>query len=592
MASKLALRGVTLGVVLVVGAPPALAAPAHVLPTRLEQAERRVEPPLEDIERLSFPPTKTVGRDLLSHTVPRTFTWYSGVPDLNRDGYADVLVQTRAYEMFDDSSAPGDYFYSLALEALDGTNGTTLWTKRYEAYDAAFYPSLARVGDEGRDGFFIFRYDERSYPATVTVIALRGSGREAWRQTIPTRSVSLSKIDAVAGRATDLLVGHLVRKVNVPALYETIASSTAALIVDGRDGSVNHHPGVETRIGREAVPHPAPDLDGDRLDDYVYVDQWERYSSLPSSGEGPVVARSGSSGEELWRSDPVLTGPDVWVHPTPDLDGDRKPDVIIEVGLGDGYTPGTESDAPLHALEGSSGRVLWSKSGWFFSDVGDIDGNGSSDIMTATPVHEPSGTGVRIRARSSDGSLIYSRFLKLKDVPRNVDDLFTNFYRPGDLDGDGHPDLLAHQSASGFRKTSAQSFTLSSRTADHRRVPRDVTPTYDRFSPRRDDLMVVDQDNKRIKIVAPWRKDAPHALVGRITANGLGEYPYASVDAGRFSNSSCPGLLLSVETSFEYGGPSAAVMLDPISGRVRWSHGASDGVRLWASRSLTMGCPD
>ena len=592
MQLKSTLRAILLGVVITGVASPALAMalpdPAPV--TRLTSVGAS-DPLLDDIARLSFPSRASKSNELLSHTIGRTSTYYDRIPDMNGDGHLDVLMQTRSYEMFDDSSAPGEYFYSLKLEVLDGTKGTTLWEKYTAGYDRFFYPSLAKVGRAGRNGLHIFEYDERSYPATVTVIALRGSGKEAWRRTIPEqRSLTLDHLNAAPGRATDVLVGYSLRQTQIPSGGETVLSSTSALIIDGADGEVIRHPKVEARIGRRATPHPAPDLDGDGLDDYVFVDEWNAYGMLLTQGEGHVVARAGLDGDELWRSEPVLTGHTSWVSPVADLDGNQRADLILESELGYEYGYGPESDAPLHAVEGETGRVLWSESGWLFDDLGDINGDGTSEVMTATPVNEERRSGVRVTARAVNGSVIYTRFLRIEDAPLHAE-IYAGLFRPGDLDGDGHPDLLAKQTAYWGKQTSRQAVTVSGRTGRTATAPDGALPAYASFSTGRDHLLVQERvDDNVIEIHTPWRKGSHDAFDGRITVTGLGEYPYSSVQGGSFYADSCPGLLVTFESSFEYGGPSAALMIDPTSGKVRWTHGRADGVTLSTKRSLTTGC--
>jgi hypothetical protein len=593
MQLKSTLRAILLGVVITGVASPALAKafpdPAPV--TRLTSVGPG-DPLLDDIARLSFPSRASRSNELLSHTVERTSTYYDRIPDMNGDGHLDVLMQTRSYEMFDDSSAPGDSFYSLKLEVLDGTKGTTLWEKYMAGYDRSFHPSLAKVGRAGRNGLHIFEYDERSYPATVTVIALRGSGKEAWRRTIPEqRSLTLDHLNAAPGRATDVLVGYLVRQTQIPSGGETVMSSASALIIDGADGEVIRHPAVEARIGRRANPHPAPDLNGDGLDDYVFVDEWNAYGLL-TQGEGHVVARSGLDGDELWRSEPVLTGHTSWVSPAGDLDGNQRADLIVESELGYRYGSeyGPESDAPLHALEGETGRVLWSESGWLFDDLGDINGDGTAEVMTATPVNEEGRRGVRVTARAVNGSVTYTSFLRIEDAPLHAE-MYAGLFRPGDLDGDGHPDLLAKQTAYWGKQKSSQAVTVSGRTGRTATAPDGALPAYASFSTGRDDLLVQERIGDHVvEIHAPWRKGSLEAFDGRITATGLGEYPNSSVQGGNFYADSCPGLLVTFESTFEYGGPSAALMIDPTSGKVRWAHGRAGGVTLSTKRSLTTGC--
>ncbi|MDP9066960.1 MAG: VCBS repeat-containing protein [Actinomycetota bacterium] len=584
-------RAILLGMITVAIASPAFAiAPEPAETTRVTPAAAD-DPLLQDIVQLSFPSPASTSRELLSHTVRRTRTYYDPVPDMNGDGYLDVLRQTRSFEMFDDASAPGDYSYSLALEVLDGTDGTTLWKAYESAYDKLFFPALAKVGRGVRNGLHIFEYDERSYPATVSVTALHGSGKKAWRQTIPERRiVALDHINSAPGRATDLLVGYLLRQTQAGHLREPLLTSTSALVIDGRGGRIVRHPSIETRVGRRAVPLAAPDLDGDKLEDYVFVDEWDPYARVFTQGEGHVVAREGREGDELWESEPVLTGHSSWVTGVADLDGNQRSDLVLETELGDGYGYGAESDAPLHALEGKAGSVLWSHTGWLFEEIGDIDRDGTSELMTATPVKEQRGSGVRVTARGGSGRAIYSKFLEVEDAPLGAE-FYAGLYSPGDLDGDGHPDLLAKQTAYSGRKALRDATTVSSRTGRAMSTPEAALPAYAGFSQGRDDLLLLDRtDDDVIEVEAPWRNGWSDVFEGRITATGLGEYPYSSVQGGHFYPGACPGLFITLESSSEYGGPSAALMVDAATGRARWSHGSVEGVSLSTEGTLTSGC--
>jgi hypothetical protein len=531
------------------------------------------------------PEQRSLGRQGLdlSHTVGRTYTYYRRVADMDGDGFDDVLVRTIDYAEYDSSSAPGDYYYDLTLELLRGRDGKRLWKKDLSAVDGWFVALPALVGGKGANGLYLYAFDERSSAAYLTITAIDGSGNALWKASLGRglgqggSPITVLQTDALPGSATDILVGILEGRMSMPSPVGTVAGSTSASVIDGRDGTIDRHDDPESRLGTYPLVRPAPDLDGDGLRDYVFVDRWDPYAgSISDRGSGPVVARRGRDGEELWRSQNVLTGYEPEVYDVGDVTGDGKEDLVVTSKMGEGRS---DRSFPAYLLDGADGRILWSGQAWFSMAAGDIDKDGIVDLITATPLSRRDEMGMRIEALRGDGSVIYSKTHELDAEVGGRPELSTYLYAPGDLTSDGHPDLLIDQVVYG-RKYAAFNYLSDGRTGRRTDVPTSVVPAWGRLERKSESLVNYKRiDKYSVRVRAPWKVRGHARLQVDIRTRSLGSYPWTSSRAGRFGPTRCPGLMVSLGSTDSYGGSSVIVMFDSATGRALWSHGLTQGLR-------------
>lgn len=189
-----------------------------------------------------------------------------------------------------------------------------------------------------------------------------------------------------------------------------------------------------------------PDLDGDgRPEVVVTLPYW--YGPSVSGPLGIGVVLSGVDGATLW----VRRGEDLHdslsaVCALDDLDGDGVPEVLFGARPRAQSGAGTSGRAWL--CSGADGSLLGrfhpdtagEDFGWGLAQVWDVDGDGSLDFAIGAP-------GARIRGHENTGAVrIYSSadgaLLARIDGRVPGERFGTTILAPGDLDGDGHPDLV------------------------------------------------------------------------------------------------------------------------------------------------------
>lgn len=526
---------------------------------------------------------------LLSHTSEAVYTYYRRTGDLDGDGYQDVLARTVRTAMYDDYTAPGDYYYNFTLEALRGSDGSTLWKRNYDKVDGWTFALSARVGQRARHGVLVYSVNERVRGIEIT--ALDGTGKKLWTSKVNQNATSVAQLDALPGDATDVLVG-VENQARGPVDAERLVGHVAeAHAIDGRDGVIAVHAERETRIGRPLEVLAAPDLDGDGLDDYVFVDEWDKWDgAVSSSGPGTVVARRGTDGTRLWESATITTAGDPNLYPVGDLTGDGIADVAVASQI-ESYELDSRN-LLLHMFDGATGDGLWSGNGWYAMNGKDIDKDGLHDVVIALPFREGPDVGMRVEARNGKGEVIYSRERILENKDNDTYDyIYVALYAPGDLNGDRHPDLLIAQYADNmYGDYTYEKFVFDGKTGDPRNIPLGVTPAWDRLSPGRSGLVKYTRmDDYSISVGAPWSRGRTPRFTAIVRTTSLGYFGLFST-AGRYAPTGCGNLLVSIEAYDYLGGPSAAVMFDTGTGRVLWRHGHTTGLSAYARITPPLDC--
>lgn len=190
------------------------------------------------------------------------------------------------------------------------------------------------------------------------------------------------------------------------------------------------------------------DLNGDGVPDFAVTD----YSySLPVAGAGAVHAFDGRNGALLWTVTGNASTPHMGyaIAMTGDLDGDGHADVIAN-SMQNGNT--------MHALSGLDGSQMYEIVGGPPNhdlggphSCGDLDGDGLADFLGVAPdITSTAHLGVVTIRRGFDGA-VQHRW----DVPPRPNEEWGYGFGPGDLDGDGVPDVAIgareHYAANGAR---------------------------------------------------------------------------------------------------------------------------------------------
>jgi len=178
-------------------------------------------------------------------------------------------------------------------------------------------------------------------------------------------------------------------------------------------------PGDRSLIG-------APDLNGDGKADVI----------LGTAGaDRRVYAISGATGNAFWFYDTHEYGGGGWVYEVslmPDIDGDGIPEVLAGTG-DDGYHTGPNR---AYCFSGANGTKLWERplnaAVFGIRAIGDINGDGISEVACGTGNSVPSSKKVCL-LDGATGSLLWT--FQEPDAVWAVSPL-------GDINGDGHPDLV------------------------------------------------------------------------------------------------------------------------------------------------------
>lgn len=414
--------------------PGALATPAEV-----PIAGRRLEflSAVERLKGLGVPAsllTRLSNADE-SETFTDTVTFTDVAGDLDRDGRADAFVTTVDYE-FTVTWGATDLFPSIESRAdsrvlaVSGPTGEILWRKRWKDF---VVPVAARVGKQDRPGALALSgltslagpFEDRR----LLIDALAGaSGKRLWRSTHRSVTVSeypawaghdvpvaVSLFDGVKGRSTDLLLG--VGEFASAGIAFT--SATQAIVIDGRTGREQRHPSVDAGANWIADPMPASDLDRDGLDDYVVaVDDSPHLGGGqdPPNIDGVVHARRSTDGGTIWTE----TGFDLnwlaWAFPLADVLGSAKRDIGLATIRPDenaqiiGGVYFGDIEWVTYLIDGDGIR-RWKRWGSWPASPGDLDGDGRPDVVTMDYVHNfrKGVVGIKTRAYRSDGSTRWRR---------------------------------------------------------------------------------------------------------------------------------------------------------------------------------------
>ncbi len=342
--------------------------------------------------------------------------------------------------------------YDITIRGRRGVDGSQLWTYTEKAAALGAYP----IRLTGGNGVLVAAYEVNfsnlsavyPYVYTLHLTALTGTGAVSWDRTIagPLANVNFvgsagaalpifrGLLDAVSGPAQDVMVDtvHFVRNGrtnNHPVQIQ-------ATILDGATGIPAS---TATRVQADADYYlepfaiPGPDLDGDGLDDVLFVMQ--RGMSFPAV----ISASKGSNGVELWSSQVAQFGGAVSVIPVGDATGDGKADLGVA-------TYAAAGEPGVFLLSGANGTAVWSREGREVHAIGDANGDGKPDVGVVS--YEVGDDLIRIKLEGvpASGQAVYAEQHELHGVT-GASSLEGFVELVGDVQPDGASDWSLHLAA-------------------------------------------------------------------------------------------------------------------------------------------------
>ncbi len=316
--------------------------------------------------------------------------------------------------------------------------------------DARMGSAVASVGDVDADGVDDFAFAASgivSVPGSVSVI----SGRT--HQTIhtlaepssPTGSISFGF--SIAGVGDINLDGNADILVGVRDLYMNRPGH--AYVFSGADGSILHSFfGEGAKDGFGAAVVSAGDNNSDGINDFLIVAPLNDGAGVDF---GRVYLFSGNDGTLLQTFDGhSAEGFGSGLAGGADLNGDGVPEIIVGAS---GNSDALLRAGKVYVYSGSDYSVLYTVSGadsalglgGSLAFVGDLNGDGISDLAIGTPGHRtliggvyPTVGGVQIHS-GVDGAFMHS--INAPAQAAYINSGFGSVSGGGDVDGDGVPDI-------------------------------------------------------------------------------------------------------------------------------------------------------
>lgn len=314
----------------------------------------------------------------------------AGAGDFDNDGIPDIIVGSQ----WADSYAGRAYVFS-------GHTGESLATFSGAKPGDRLGFAVAGAGDvdaDGTDDVVVGAYQADAngpYSGTVFVYA-GGSGEilhELMGETGDYFGWSVDGAGDVDGDAFgDVIVGAAGASLGLP-------ETGAAFVYSGRTGELLHafYGDENDKVMGSAVAGVG-DIDGDDRADVV-VGDWRATTNGPSSGLARVF--SGATGAVLheFYGDTSSDYLGWSVAAADDVDADGVGDIIVGAPGANAIGPSGYQSGSAHVYSGSTGALLHVLNGFIalqelgtsVAGVGDVDGDGHGDLLVGAPGDDPSG---------------------------------------------------------------------------------------------------------------------------------------------------------------------------------------------------------
>ena len=359
----------------------------------------------------------------------------SAAGDLNQDGFDDLIVGTKY-------SSPGGLTEAGSAFVYSGVDGSLLYQWDGATANARLGASVSSAGDVNGDGFDDVIVSTYGVGTVSVYSGMDGSELHQWNGTGTGDwfGISVSGAgDVNADNFDDVIVG---------AWYADpggISNAGSAFVYSGADGSLLHRldgVGSYDRIGYSVSGAGDVNRDG-----YYDVIVGAPYAGHGSTGDaGSAMVYSGLDGTLLYQWDGQLTGEELGhsVSDAGDVNQDGFDDFLIGAlaggqsngWAGTAYVYSGMDGALLYQWEG----VLGDRYGSHVSSAGDIDGDGTNDLIVGAMFASPGGFSLAGSAyvySGANGSL-----LQRLDGGAAYDYFGGSVSGAGDVNGDGLDDLI------------------------------------------------------------------------------------------------------------------------------------------------------